>query len=354
MKKQIFVLASLAASVAASAVAAGDATDATHAPRPARVALVVQDHTTGAVTLPVAAVADTLTAALSGREIRVVSAGNAVGTRQNRRPDGEALPESSAASLGWLLDADGVLTASILEFTSESIGVPAVAYALKVRLTLNLADAATGETVCGVEAPVFSRNYTAEQAQEDNDSLFEGLMHSAASDAARAFLAKFGGMEWRPAKADFVHVNFTCNVPGADAKIDGVAFGTVPALVRVPKGVHNLSVECRECEPYSVQAFFTEGQTYNVVLHLDAEGLKRHRNETLFAETLERMRRTGGTDDYVRKTLADGTAQYWKNSGVKIEKGDAKEVKLNPPGGGDSVAPSAPTVGELLEKAGAL
>ena len=73
--------------------------------------------------------------------------------------------------------------------------------------------------------------------------------------------------------------------------------------------------------------------------------------ETLFAETVDRIRKTGETDDYVRRTLADGTSQFWKNSGVKIDKGEVKDMKLNPPGGSETVAPKSPTVDQLMEKA---
>ena len=134
-------------------------------------------------------------------------------------------------------------------------------------------------------------------------------------------------------------------------KIDGVAFGTVPAMVEVSKGVHNLLVEYPFCVPYATKAFFTDGQTYNIVLQLDATGRERFKSEALFAETLDRIRKTGATDDYVRRTLADGTSQFWKNSGINIDKGEVKDLKLDPPGGAETVAPKSPTVDQLMDKA---
>ncbi|MBQ7177453.1 MAG: PEGA domain-containing protein [Victivallales bacterium] len=147
------------------------------------------------------------------------------------------------------------------------------------------------------------------------------------------------------------NVNFTCNIQGADVKVDGVAYGTIPALVTLPKGVHNLRVEYPFCVPYVAKAFFTDGQTYNVVLQLDATGRERFKSEALFAETIDRIRKTGETDDYVRRKLADGTAEYWKNSSVNIKDGKAETLELNPPGGNEPVAPKAPTVDQLMEKA---
>ena len=133
--------------------------------------------------------------------------------------------------------------------------------------------------------------------------------------------------------------------------IDGVARGTAPGMVTVAKGNHNISVEYPFCVPFTMKAFCTDGQMYNVVLQLDATGRERFKSETLFAETVDRIRKTGETDDYVRKTLADGTSQFWKNSGVKIDKGEVKDMKLDPPGGSETVAPKSPTVDQLMEKA---
>ena len=318
---------------------------------PRKVALVVQNHTSDAPTLPMAAFADTLSSRLSGDVLRVVNPHNVIGVNQNRTAKGEEMPEASAQEIARMIGADGVVTASIQEFTGEDIGVPAIAHSLKVRIALNLVDATTGETVRGIDGAEFSKNYTAEQVKENTATLYEGLMHAAAAKASEKFLAKLRVSEWNPVAADVAHVNFTCNIQGADVKIDGVAFGTVPAMVEVSKGVHNLLVEYPFCVPYATKAFFTDGQTYNIVLQLDATGRERFKSEALFAETLDRIRKTGASDDYVRRTLADGTSQYWKNSGVKIDKGEVKDLKLDPPGGAETVAPKSPTVDQLMDKA---
>ncbi len=318
---------------------------------PRRVALVVQNHTSDMPNLPMAAFADTLTARLSGKTLRVVNPHNVIGVNQNRTAAGETMPEASAQEIGRMLNADGVVTASIQEFTSEDIGVPAVAHSLKVRLALNLADAATGDTICGVDGVEFSKNNTAEKVKSDTATLYEELMHAAAAKAADKLLAKVTLVDWPLEIAEQVHVNFTCNRQGAVVKIDGVAMGTAPGMVTVAKGNHNISVEYPFCVPFTMKAFCTDGQMYNVVLPLDATGRERFKSEVLFSETIDRIRKTGETDDYVRKTLADGTSQFWKNSGVKIDKGEVKDMKLNPPGGSETVAPKSPTVDQLMEKA---
>lgn len=321
---------------------------------PRRVALVVQNHTSDAPTLPMSAFADTLASRLSGGTLRVVNPDNVIGVSQNRTARGEVMPETSAQEIGRMLGAEGVVTASIQEFSGEDIGTPAIAHLLKVRLALNLVDAATGETVCGIDGVEFSKNYTADQVKENAVTLYEGILHTAAAKASERMLAKVAASEWEPCAVERVRVNFTCNIQGADVKIDGLAMGTIPALVSVPKGIHNLSVEYPFCVPYVTKALFADGQTYNVVLQLDATGRERFKSETLFAETIDRIRKTGEMDDYVRRILADGTSQYWKNSGVNIDHGEVKDLKLDPPGGADSIAPRSPTVDQLMEKASGL
>ena len=45
-------------------------------------------------------------------------------------------------------------------------------------------------------------------------------------------------------------------------------------------------------------------------------------------ELLGRYRKSGATDDYVRKTVADGVSVYWKNSHGQIAITDGKAEKI--------------------------
>ena len=333
---------------------------------PRRVALVVQNHTSDAPTLPMAAFADTLTARLSGPTLRVV------------------------------------------------IGVPAVAHMLKVRLALNLADAATGETVCGVDGVEVSKNYTAEKVKADTATLYEGLMHAAAAKAADKLLAKVSAAGWEPGAVKPLTVFFGCNVLGADIQVDGQSYGTCPAQLSLTPGSHSLLVSY---PPYYYEfrrraMFNQEGQTYKVVLQLTPEG-EAQRNRTLEYETklaelnktrlelekikadnsaeyekkklaLERERKSieaerkercalfkkqleladamldryelsGEADDYVRKTVAKGMAVYWKNSfgRIAITDGAADNIEFATPATDAAdlaVPPNPKDIGEGLQK----
>ena len=381
---------------------------------PRRVALVVQNHTSDAPTLPMAAFADTLASRLSGSTIRIVNPHNVIGVNQNRSATGEAMPEASAQEIGRMLGADGVVTASIQEFTGEDIGVPAIAHTLKVRIALNLVDAATGETVCGIDGVEFSKNYTAEKVKSDTATLYEGLMHLAAAEGAEKLLAKVAASSWEPGEAKMLNVFFGCNVLGANVQIDGQSYGTCPAQISVTPGSHSLLVSY---PPYYYEfrrraIFNQDGQTYKVVLQLTPDG-EAQRSRSLEYETklvelnksrlelekmksdntvdyekkklslerekksieseqkercelfkkqldladamLERYSLSGEADDYVRKTIADGTAVYWKNSFGRIAstEGSTDNIEFATPStdAGDLSVPPSPTeIAEGLKK----
>ena len=381
---------------------------------PRRVALVVQNHTSDAPTLPMAAFADTLTARLSGKALRVVNPHNVIGVDQNRTARGEARPEASAQEIGRMLGAEGVVTASIQEFTGEDIGVPAVAHRLKVRIALSLADCATGETVCGVDGAEFSKNYTAEKVKSDTATLYEGLMHAAAAKGAEKLLAKVADANWEPGPAKGLTVFFGCNVLGADVQVDGQSYGTCPAQLTLTPGSHSVLVSY---PPYYYEfrrraMFNQEGQTFKVVLQPTPEG-ESQRNRTLEYETklvelntkrlelektkadnsvedekkrlaLERERKSldlerrercalfrkqleladamldrytlsGEADDYVRRTIANGTSVYWKNSygRIAITDGSAENIEFATPSTDAAdlaVPPSPKEIGEGLQK----
>jgi len=277
-----------------------------------RVVLVVQNHTSDTATLPLAAFADSLAVGLSNDKIRIINPHNVIGIAQNKTATGEAMLETSALGLAQMLGADGVLTASILEFTADDIGVPPIAYVIKVRLALSLADAATGEAVCGTGKAVFSKNCTADEIKAGTASLYESLMHEATAKCSAEFLRKFETTAWDPVGVYMANVDFTCNIEGADVKIDGVSMGTTPVQICVAEGVHNIKVEYPFCIPFSTKALLEDGQSYDTTLKLDAAGRECFKDEALFKEKIEDIRRKRDADEYVSRILAEAKAAYIK------------------------------------------
>lgn len=327
---------------------------------PRRVALVVQDHTAGKLPVPVEAIADTLSASLSRSGLTVVNPANNIGVVQNRTAAGEAMPAASAVELANQLRTDGVITASVQSFAVDSIGIPAVAHVLKARMALNLADGATGATVCGVAGKDFSRNFTSGQMEADADSLQEDFLHDAAVACADRFLDAYARSEWAETVPSKVTVFFGCNVLGADIQIDGLSRGTCPVQLSVTPGVHKVLVSYPPYYyDYARSAMFdTDGQTFAVVLQITPEGEEQRERQRLYDEAvaagldtraergelfekqlaladamLKRYNLSGATDDYVRRTIAKGTSLYWQNSfgRIVITDGTAKDVEMASP-----------------------
>lgn len=357
---------------------------------PYKVALIVQNHTSDAPTLPMSAFADTLTARLSGKMFRIVNPHNVIGTNQNRTAKGEEMPEASALNLlSHDPDLAGVITASIQEFTGEDEfeGDVLMGHTLRVRLALNFMDS-TGGNVCGIDDVKDSRFYSAKKVKSDTATLHEGLMHQAAAKAATALLAKDELKDWTPAKSNLIDVFFDCNVLGADVQVDGMSYGTTPAQLALTPGAHNLLISY---PPYYLDykrraVFNQKGQRYNVVLQITPTGeefrdrtleyAKKHyelhilkkkdkfeyekkkklfdaeiaERGQLFKKQLEfvdamidRYEESGRTDDQVRIITANGVAQYNGQSyqRVNITDGTANDLDLTSPktDAGDVVEP---------------
>jgi len=297
-------MAMLLVAVATSAVfhCAADPQNSNSVATPRSVALVVQNHTSDAPTLPMSALADTLASRLTGDTLSVVDPQNVIGTNQNRTAKGEKMPEVPVRELGLILKTDGVVTASVQEFSGEDILFEgkAVAHTLKVRLALNLMDTATGKNVCGIDGVEFSENVTTENLKSNTATLYEGLMHQAAAKAAVQFLAKVKSSDWRQTTTAMLDVFFGCNVPGADVQIDGLSRGTCPMQLKVSPGVHSVLVSY---PPYyynfeRVAHLDQEGQMFKVVLQLTPEGEEQRNRALKYAKDMAALNNEQRTADF--------------------------------------------------------
>ena len=303
-----------------------------------KVALVIQNHALPTRPVPMAALADSLTASLSGRGFHVINPDNVIGAVQNQTAAREAMPPASALNLARSLGAEGLITASVMDFFDTAIDAQGQVHEFSVRLALNLADCATGAIVCGAKVKATSPKKTAAYIKNNGTALYEELLHSAADTCTEQLVQKVSTTGWGTKKANDVSVFFGCNVLGADIQIDGLSYGTCPAQILIPAGPHNLLVSY---PPYYLnfarRAMFNhDGQTFAVVLQITPEGEKVRRSgilfdrqKTLFDAELSRYNKSGEVEDYVRKTIADGTSIYWKNSYGRIVVTDASAQNID-------------------------
>jgi hypothetical protein len=309
--------------------------------RALKTALVVQNHVAGEYRPYMDGLADLLTAEFANRGYLVVNPANAVGSHQNDDPYGESMPDSAASRLAQTLGADYLVTASLRSVDSTSIGVPPRQITtLKLRMTLSITTG-DGFAFAGENLVVPSRQMTPTQLQTSLDGVVNDMLDAAAAECVTRFTDRIAS---RPAipepQADFVTVAFTCNFPGADVQVDGVSYGTLPLSLKAARGVHNLRVSYPFCIPWDTTVNFqSDGQQVNVSLELSPEGYARWKDRETVLTILQRIRDSGATDDYARRVLADGNAEFLRNSHFKwdgatqtltIESPDAAPIIYNP------------------------
>lgn len=258
--------------------------------------------------------ADYLAAELADRGIRCIIPENAMGVNQNKGQGGEDLTGSSAKGQSQAAGAECFVTASIRSFTTRRQGVPPQQIVVPVmRMSLNVADSATAVTGAGENVTVELAPVTLQNYEMNAEDFYQTVLEAAAAQCAAKIEPKVRSRRIATTPT-LATVEFTCNVAGADVRIDGFAYGTAPVAVRLPAGVHDVEVLYPFCVPYRARANVQDGQRYNVNLELSEMGRARYKDMTLFAETVDRIRKTGATDDYVRRVVADGQGEFLKAS----------------------------------------
>ena len=191
----LFVVMALLSQGQMTGVVEGQKTSAIVVPR--KVALIVQNHAGGAE-IPMMALTDALTAKLSGHGFQVINPYNVVGVNQNRSVVGEKTPDVSALELARGCRADGLVTASVLDFLDSTLGTPPVLHQFSVRISISLADAVTGAVVCGETVKMKSPKYTNNQVVQNRLEYLGDLLHAAAEECAAKLEANQAVRAWRP------------------------------------------------------------------------------------------------------------------------------------------------------------
>ncbi len=332
---------------------------------PIDAVLIVQNHASDDFQKPLSNIGDELSAALSGALFNVIDPNDAIGEEQNRGPWGENMPLSAATRLAENLDAQALLTAAVGETSVVGFGAPAKVQAVRMKLTLSAKRLPKGATVAAVTVVETSEKMTPEQLAQNAESVYAGLVSSLVEKAAAEFLAKCEKVAWKEVVPRIVEVAFGCNFPGADVSIDGVSYGTAgtigepPLKVKVSDGIHNLRISYPFTVPYDVRAKLQEGTTFIAVLRLNEEGRRIRKEDEYFDTLMDRIEKSGATDDAVRLLRARGYAKYLSSSYTRIHgmpqvlsmrDCDMPDFGLDPDKDGDGVET---TTDELLDKAGA-
>ena len=331
-----------------------------------KAVLIVQNHT-GAETTPfaLATLGDWLQTALGAGAFAVINPHDAIGTEQNTGPWGEKMPESSAVRLAENLNAPVLLTASVTSARVREIGGMDPGVQAVLEFTLSAKSVPGGEGVVSVTPTARSKKESSALAFDRKAAnTWSEVAKEAAFSAAKALqekYAKAGAVP--PPAADTVRVAFSANVPGANVRIDGVSYGTAGPEARafsVSKGLHNLEVAYPGLVGFKDLVKVQDDTTFEIHLALTAEGEAVRKKDALFAATMDRMEKTGATDDLVREIVARGYGQYLTTSHTRIE-GMPRSISLQnaslPSLGlpsGEMNVPVGPSTEELIDRAGKL
>ena len=350
-------VASVEVRTAPAAVATGPRTKAV---------LIVQNHTGAAKTpLDLRTLGDWLQTALGAGSFAVIDPHDVLGTEQNTGPWGEKMPESSAVRLAENLDAPVLLTASVTSARVREIGGTDPGVQAVLEFTLSAKAVPGGEGVASVTASARSKKESSALAfGRKAANTWSEVAKEAAFSASKALqeeYAKAGAVP--PPAADTVRVAFSANVPGANVRIDGVSYGTAGPEARafsVSKGLHNLEVAYPGLVGFKDVVKIRDETTFEIRLALTAEGEAARKKDTLFAATMDRMEKSGATDDLVRELVAKGYGRYLTTSHTRIE-GMPQSLTLRnsslPSLGlpsGEMNVPAGPSTEELMDRAGKL
>lgn len=291
---------------------------------PIDAVLIVQNHASDEYQKPLSNLGDAISAELSQELFNLIDPNDVIGEQQNRGPWGENMPLSSAIRLAENLEVQVLITAAVGETSIISYGSPAIANAVKMRLTLSAKRIPKGANVASVTVTEVSRKFTPSMLSQNADSIYYDLVENLVAKASKEFLAKCEKVAWKDMKIKLIEVAFGCNFPGADVSIDGVSYGTAgtigeaPLKVKVSDGLHNIKISYPYTTPFEVRAKLQEGTTFMVVLRENEEGRKIRKEDKHFDALMDRIEKSGATDDQVRLLRARGYGEYLSSSYTRL------------------------------------
>lgn len=313
----LFVLTALALSPASAAA------------RPVRAVLVVQNHAGDEFSKPLSNIGSRLRAKLAGKRFAVIEPNDRVGTEQNRGPNGEPLPPSSAVNLALASEGEILLTASIDEASVDTIGTPGPRQRQFAQMTMTIAavQLPLGQSVVSETFTAKSDSVPTEMLSARADTLYNQTVQRLVDGAAAKFLSACEASDgWADVTVpDYVTVGFGCNLPGANVLLDGLSRGTAggpgaPVLrVRTWRGIHHVRIESDFMRPFETEALLEDGTSFLTVLKENEEGRKIRREDRHFDILMDRIEKSGATDDDVRMLKADGYSKYLSSSYTRIE-----------------------------------
>ncbi|MFA6816422.1 MAG: PEGA domain-containing protein [Lentisphaeria bacterium] len=283
---------------------------------PIRAMIIVQNHLSNEYAKQLRGLEDILITELSNQNILAVNPYQITGNNANQVPRAENLPESSVQGLAQTLRTPYIITTTLNRINRYTTGIaPKQFQKYSLQLSLNIATA-DGASFAGKNTTIESSYLTPQQIQQNSTAILNDLLDSAATQSANWLALKLEKYDNIPKSTmQYITVSFTCNIPGTDIEIDGVAVGTTPIKdYKIMEGVHHLRASYPYCIPYERIANMSNNAQFNLVLEMSTTGIARWKDIELFKTTIQRIKDSGATDDAVRRLVAEGQSTYLKNS----------------------------------------
>ena len=262
---------------------------------------------------------------------------------------------TSALRLGQNLGADYLFVASITSFGQnkrafKGYGVETVNLESVMRVSYKLTDLLEGGSLTAGVVKATNMTRFDENAGADLEVVNE-LLDGASVKLAEQLQAKVeaGTIRDKPTgEQGYVAVTINCtaqdlNIPdivklpdgeytitenplrlqiqGATIEVNGVAVGSTPGPVEVPKGLNKLRVTREDYEPWERTVSFRDGQEMNIALVMTERGRQKWLENSAIFDTLKRANKITDADIEVLR----GYAQMLRQSGYKVDvKSDAK------------------------------
>lgn len=273
--------------------------------------LIVENHTKDIDPVSLQAMSDEFAAVLSENGFELIDPADNGGNTG-----------ASNLRLAELNEADAVVMLTLTSVSVQSFG-PA-ARALKVNWTARCLRVPDGEAVFSATAPYTSAKEATSVFKENFISIRDEVMLEALKGTAAKFVAASKRKPFTPGKTEMAKVYFIANVAGANVKIDGVSYGTAgtqeaPLVVEASKKVHDLEISFPYKISFTTRARFTGVNTFAVNLVESPDGRALRMADTVFETMIDRVVKSGATDDEVRIIEAKGYHNFLSASSVNIQ-----------------------------------
>lgn len=301
---------------------------------------------------------------LVSREILISAVGDLESKSIKNKLDRELDDQSSVLRLAQNLGVDYILFATIMDYSHEvrnvnAYGVEFSNYDYSLTASYRILSGATGETLIADMAQAQRTIQQTKNNQVSVTNMVGGLIMRVSTDLTNKLIAKNESGDIRKVSlaSDLVQMrigvsmadlNFPEVILEADGsaritansatvqalavtvELDGIAIGTTGAggvlsKFQVSPGIHRLRLSREDFVPWERNVNVYDGQTLNVSMNLNPEGLRKWKENTASYNQMK----SDAILDRAEADVLKGMAKMLENSGLSIDIQDRTNSDIN-------------------------